>query len=127
MQRTAQEDYKPANTNVVIQKGTSVLIPAYEIHHDERFYPNPDKFDPDRFLPEVWKARHPMTFLSFGDGPRNCIGMRFGRLQSRVGLAMLLKNYRFEVSEKTPIPMEFSRRSLVLSPTNGMHLKVVKI
>ncbi|CAD7086417.1 unnamed protein product [Hermetia illucens] len=127
LQRTAQEDYKPANTNVVIQKGTSVLIPAYEIHHDERFYPNPDKFDPDRFLPEVWKARHPMTFLSFGDGPRNCIGMRFGRLQSRVGLAMLLKNYRFEVSEKTPIPMEFSRRSLVLSPTNGMHLKVVKI
>lgn len=111
----------------MIEKGTTVIIPAYEIHHDERYYPDPEKFDPDRFLPEVWKARHPMAFLGFGDGPRNCIGLRFGRMQSRVGLVMLLKNYRFEVSAKTPIPMEFSPITAVLSPVDGMHLKVVKI
>ncbi|CAD7079529.1 unnamed protein product [Hermetia illucens] len=127
LQRKTQNDYKVANTKLVIEKGTTVIIPAYEIHHDERYYPNPEKFDPDRFLPEVWKARHPMAFLGFGDGPRNCIGLRFGRMQSRVGLVMLLKNYRFEVSTKTPIPMEFSPITAVLSPVDGMHLKVVKI
>ncbi|CAD7079577.1 unnamed protein product [Hermetia illucens] len=98
-----------------------------KIQHDERYYPNPEKFDPDRFRPEVWRARHPMTFLSFGDGPRNCIGMRFGRMQSKVGFAMLVKNYRFEPSEKTPIPMEFSPRGGILGSTNGMHLKIIKI
>ncbi|CAD7079519.1 unnamed protein product [Hermetia illucens] len=127
LRRTAQEDYKVANTKLVIEKGTTVVIPAYEIHHDERYYPNPEKFDPDRFLQEVWKTRHPMSFLSFGEGPRNCIGMRFGRMQSRVGLAMLLKHYRFEISEKTPIPIEFSRVTPVLGPTGGMYLKVMKI
>ncbi|CAD7079526.1 unnamed protein product [Hermetia illucens] len=126
LRRIAQEDYKVPNTNLVIEKGTPVMIPNYEIHHDERYYPNPEKFDPDRFRPEVWKARHAMTFLSFGDGPRNCIGLRFGRMQSRVGLAMLVKNYRFEVSKKTPIPIEFSRHSRVLS-VDDMHLKIVKI
>ncbi|XP_037920499.1 cytochrome P450 6a2-like [Hermetia illucens] len=127
LQRTAQEDYRVANTKLVIEKGTTVLIPVYEIHNDARYYPNPEKFDPDRFLPEVWKVRHPMSFLGFGDGPRNCIGMRFGRMQSRVGLVMLLKNYRFEVSDKTPIPIEYSRKSLVLSPSDGMNLKIVKV
>ncbi|XP_037903307.1 probable cytochrome P450 6a18 [Hermetia illucens] len=127
LQRIAQDNYKVANTKLVIEKGTTVMIPAYQIQHDERYYPNPEKFDPDRFQPEVWKARHPMTFLSFGDGPRNCIGLRFGRMQSRVGLAMLLKNYRFEPSAKTPIPMKFAQRGGILAPVDGMHLKVIKI
>lgn len=127
LQRIAQADYKVTNTKLVIEKGTTVMIPAYQIQHDHRYYPNPEKFDPDRFRPELWKARHPMTFLSFGDGPRNCIGLRFGRMQSRVGLAMLLKNYRFEVSKKTPIPMKFSKSGGILSPLDGMHLKITKI
>lgn len=125
LQRVAQDNYKVANSKLVIEKGTTVMIPAYQIQHDERYYPNPEKFDPDRFLPEAWKSRHPMTFLSFGDGPRNCIGMRFGRMQSRVGLAMLLKNYRFEPSEKTPIPLKLVVGG-ILAPINGMHLKIIK-
>ncbi|XP_037926221.1 probable cytochrome P450 6a20 [Hermetia illucens] len=127
LQRVAQDDYKVANTKLVIEKGTTVMVPTYQIQHDERYYPNPEKFDPDRFLPEVCKSRHPMTFLSFGDGPRNCIGLRFGRLQSRVGLAMLLKNYRFEPSEKTPIPKKLLPRGGILASVDRLHLKIIKI
>ncbi|CAD7087092.1 unnamed protein product [Hermetia illucens] len=127
LQRKAENNYKVAKTKVIIEKGTPVIIPAFEIQRDERYYPNPEKFDPDRFLPEAWKARHPMAFLGFGDGPRNCIGMRFGRMQTKVGLVMLLKNYRFEISDKTPIPMEFSTKAAVLSPAEDLHLKIVKI
>lgn len=77
-----------------------VFIPAYAIHHDPEIYPNPSVFNPDRFTPEEQVKRSPYANLSFGQGPRNCIGLRFGILQAKVGLAMMLKNFRFEPCEK---------------------------
>ena len=68
--RKASNDYKVPNTNLVIPKDTTVFIPAYSIQNDEQHYPNPNKFDPDRFSDENKKNRHPMSFLSFGEGPR---------------------------------------------------------
>jgi cytochrome P450 len=51
------------------------------IMKDERFFENPEKFDPENFSPEKKSERSPYTFLAFGQGPRNCIGMRFALLQ----------------------------------------------
>ena len=72
--RKAMKEYNIPGTDVTIPEGTKVWIPVYAIHRDERYYPQPNKFDPERFDPETEKARHPMTDLSFGKGPRNCIG-----------------------------------------------------
>lgn len=47
----------------------------YSLHHDPKYYPNPDIFDPDRFTPEEKSKRPNGTFLPFGDGPRHCIGI----------------------------------------------------
>lgn len=125
--RKAVDDYKVRNSHVTIEKGTTILIPAYAIHHDPKYYLDPEKFDPDRFTPDQIKNRHPMTFLGFGDGPRNCIGLRFGRMQTQIGLITLLKNYRFEVCSKTQIPMKFSETNPILSPEDGLHLKIEKL
>ncbi|CAD7079518.1 unnamed protein product [Hermetia illucens] len=121
------KDYRVPGTKIILEKGTSVFIPVFSIHRDPEIFPNPDVFDPDRFTPEQMKSRHPMSFLGFGEGPRNCIGLRFGRMQSRIGLITLLKNYRLKPCAKTPIPMVFAVRRPVLSPKFGIHLKIEKL
>lgn len=68
--RTASRDYKVPNTNLTIRKGTLTMIPTYAIHNDAEIYPEPLKFDPERFNDENKRNRHPMAFLPFGDGPR---------------------------------------------------------
>lgn len=73
-QRVCDEPYRIPDTDVVIEKGTKVLVPIFAIHHDPRYYENPDIFDPDRFLDENKKLRNNYAFLPFGDGPRICIG-----------------------------------------------------
>ncbi|CAH2049415.1 unnamed protein product, partial [Iphiclides podalirius] len=74
LQRNAQVDYKIPDINLTIKKGQTVTVSAFGIHRDEKYYPNPQKFDPERFSPENIKDRHPCAYLPFGIGPRNCIG-----------------------------------------------------
>lgn len=57
-----------------IEKGIPVILTIYGIHHDPKYYPNPDKFNPDRFSDENKHNILPGTYLPFGVGPRNCIG-----------------------------------------------------
>ncbi|CAD7079469.1 unnamed protein product [Hermetia illucens] len=125
--RKCVKDYQVRGTNVIIEKGTAIQIPVYAIHHDPEIYPDPEKFDPDRFSPENVKQRHSVAFLSFGDGPRNCIGLRFGKMQSRIALIMLLKNYRINLSSKSPVPLVFNPKSFILAPEGGMYLDIEKI
>lgn len=68
------EDYTFESNKVTIPKGLKIWIPTYAIHNDPDIYPDPDKFDPERFSEDNIKQRHPMHFLPFGHGPRNCIG-----------------------------------------------------
>ncbi len=57
--------------------GVRVAINIYGIHHSPLYYPDPESFIPERFLPENSVGRHPCAFLSFSAGPRNCIGQFF--------------------------------------------------
>ena len=72
--RKSIEKYTFSGTKVTIPKGTKIWIPVYAIQRDPKNYPDPEIFDPERFDDEAEKSRHPMLFLPFGDGPRNCIG-----------------------------------------------------
>ncbi|XP_055377111.1 probable cytochrome P450 6a14 [Condylostylus longicornis] len=104
--RVANQDYKVPNTNFVIEKGTKILIPYGEFHADPEYFPEPKIFDPERFNADNSKKRHSMAYLPFGDGPRSCIGMRFGKMESKIGIVLLLQNFKFSNSAKTKIPIE---------------------
>ncbi|KAL7046236.1 hypothetical protein ACKWTF_002519 [Chironomus riparius] len=125
--RTVTKDYNVPNSNITLQKGSSVFISVYGIHHDPEIYENPEAFNPDRFLQEKIKQRHLMSFLPFGQGNRICIGERFGYIETKVGLATLLSKFIFEPSSKTKTPIEFSKKNMILTTDGGMFLKIKKI
>lgn len=74
LNRECVKDFKIPGTDVVIEKGISIMIPALGLHRDPEYFPNPMKFDPERFSEPNKGINHPYTYLPFGEGPRNCIG-----------------------------------------------------
>lgn len=117
-------DYLDKETGVVLRKGTKVIIPAHSIQNDPEFYPKPEVFDPDRFTDEMVKQRNPYTFLPFGEGPRICIGLRFGLMQARVGMAILLNDFKFTIGSKTIVPVKFKPKNFILTSEGGLYLNI---
>ena len=70
--RMCVKPYKVPSTDVVIEKGTPVLIPVLGLQRDPEYFPDPMRFDPERF--REGQLHVPCTFLPFGEGPRFCIG-----------------------------------------------------
>lgn len=72
--RSCNKAYRIPGTDIILEPGTQIRIATLGIHNDPEYYPDPDKFDPDRFSEENKAKRPPFSFLAFGEGPRNCIG-----------------------------------------------------
>ncbi|XP_016974115.1 cytochrome P450 6a8 [Drosophila rhopaloa] len=128
LDRVANKRYVvPGHPEFVIEAGQSVIVPSSAIHHDPTIYPEPLEFRPERFSPEESANRPSVAWLPFGDGPRNCIGMRFGQMQARIGLALLIKNFKFSTCSKTQIPLVYDPKSFVLGVKDGIYLKLEAI
>ncbi|ETN58140.1 cytochrome P450 [Anopheles darlingi] len=125
--RSPVRDYTIPDTTHVIPRGVLVEVPIYAIHHDPEYYPEPERFDPERFTEEAVKKRVPYTFLPFGEGPRICIGMRFGMMQVKVGLITMLRDFRFHPSSQTPDRITFDKNIAILSPSKGNYLHIEKL
>jgi len=62
------------NETITLPAGTGVYIPVFALHHDPKYFPEPEKFDPDRFTEESKHSRPNYTYIPFGEGPRMCLG-----------------------------------------------------
>lgn len=62
------------STGQKFEQDTLIVIPVWSLHHDPQYFPDPDKFDPERFSQENRDSIVPYTYLPFGEGPRMCIG-----------------------------------------------------
>lgn len=127
--RMCVQDYLIPNTKNIIKKGTPILIPAVALQRDEKYYPEPEKFVPDRFNDENSFGKNQLyrPYLPFGDGPRNCIAARLGKMQVKVGLVQMLQKFKFELeNELKNRKLEFDPKVFLLTPLGGINLKVVK-
>lgn len=125
--RLCVEDYAVPGSDLIIEKGTRVYIPMEGIHHNSNIYPNPDHFDPERFSKDNIYKRHSCSFLPFGDGPRNCIGKRFGMVQTKIAILVLIRDFTFEICPKTPIPIKLDPMIMLTMSRGGIYLKIQKI
>src|SRR5699024_8877121 len=74
-------------------KNQQVEIPVSAVHHCEDYYPEPDRFNPERFMPENKHLLVPYTYLPFGLGPRNCVGVRFAYQEIKLCLASIVQRF----------------------------------
>ena len=108
-----------------IPKGTDVTIPVHAVHRNPEYWPDPEKFDPERFSSENKGKIVPYSYMPFGIGPRNCIGMQLALAEAKITIVRLLQHVRLNVAEKTEIPPKLDE-GIVLKPLNGMLLKLIK-
>ncbi|KAL5287880.1 hypothetical protein ACFFRR_008621 [Megaselia abdita] len=77
----------------IIPAGSNIFISPYATHRIPQIYPNPEKFDPERFTPENCEKRHPYAYIPFSAGPRYCIGNRFAILEMKTVISKILRTY----------------------------------
>nr|CAD7405098.1 unnamed protein product [Timema cristinae] len=125
LMRVCTRPYTLPGTNLRLEAGTKLVVPLFGLHYDPRYHPDPHRFDPERFSGEGSRPVIPAyTYLPFGEGPRNCIGLRFGLMQVKAGLVYLLSKYKLSSCDKTTVPPRFDPRTIVASPLGGVWLKV---
>ena len=104
-----------------IPKGTVVLFSQYLLHRDARFFPDPERFDPDRWLPDRQKGRPKFAYFPFGAGTRVCIGEPFAWMEGILVLATLAARWRMESLETGPVPLQ---PAITLRPAHGIRMRV---
>jgi cytochrome P450 len=117
--RTAMEDVEIGG--YLVPKGASVLPSQWVVHHSERYYPEPFKFDPQRWTPENVAARPKMAYFPFGGGARVCIGESFAWMEGILLLATLVQ--KWELSLEPGFPVELLPE-ITLRPKYGMRMKL---
>lgn len=124
LSRKCVKNYKIPGTDVTIEKGDSIVIPTFAIHHDEKFYPNPKKFDPSRFTSanKAGKSLVDMPYLTAGDGPRKCIGQNMDKIIAKVNICSILHQYHVDIDDR--LIEKKMKLSLTFHPVNGIHLKL---
>uniref|UniRef100_A0A1Y1LIU5 Cytochrome P450 n=3 Tax=Photinus pyralis TaxID=7054 RepID=A0A1Y1LIU5_PHOPY len=114
---------KHPGARVLIKKGTQVFIPSYAIHHDSMYYEHPSRFNPDRFSLEQLNSRPKACYLGFGDGPRVCIGRKFGVTQIKMGLTAILSKFELHLDEKIILPVGEGTDHLSKTPKEKIWIK----
>lgn len=119
MGRRTVSGYKVGNYYVPAR--AIILLSQYVVHHDERYYPEPEKFDPDRWTPEARAARPKYSYFPFGGGPRMCVGEQFAWMEGILLIATLARKWRLRLVPDHPVKMQ---PLITLRPKHGMRMTI---
>jgi cytochrome P450 len=117
MGRYARADFQLGE--YVLPAKTTVLISQFITHRDPRFFPDPLRFDPERFTPEAKARRSKLTYFPFGAGVRQCIGESFAWMEGVLLLATIAQKWRFRLVAGHPVEPE---PLITLRPKHGMRM-----
>lgn len=109
LERAPCEDYMIGDTGVKVTKSDIVAVPIYAMQHDPQYFPEPFTFDPERFNDENVGSIQPYTYLPFGAGPRNCIGVIFALQAVKLSIFYTIRNVQLVRTEKTKVPLVFQK------------------
>ncbi len=104
-----------------IPRGTSVLASPWAMHHDRRFFPDPEAFRPDRWLDGSTASLPRYAYMPFGGGPRVCVGNHFAMMEAVLVLATIVQRVRFERISRAPVR---AQPAITLRPVDGVPLRV---
>ncbi|KYN44186.1 Cytochrome P450 9e2 [Trachymyrmex septentrionalis] len=126
LERMCEKTYElppalPDEKPFIMKKGMTFWIPIFAIHRDKKYYDDPEKFDPERFLNN--KMHNSLCYMPFGLGPRMCIANRFALLEVKILLFHLLARCELKPSMKTTSPIKFGK-TLLMMPENGFWLNI---
>lgn len=109
-----------------VEVGTPVVTPMLAIHSDPEYFPDPTKFDPDRFTEENKAKRPKYVHIPFGEGPRICLGMRFGLAQNKICTVNILSEFEIRKCDKTPKILTPTPGAFIYNPKEEIWVKFVK-
>ncbi|CAB3237063.1 unnamed protein product [Arctia plantaginis] len=122
LDRVCNKTYKLTD-KVTIEKDTPVYTNVIAIHYNEEYYPEPYEWRPERFAITTDNDNYDFTFLPFGEGPRFCIGKRYGLMQVRTAIAHIVMNFRIEPVDDYTVPVD--PYSVILAPKTGGRVKFI--
>lgn len=99
-------------------------MPPYVLHRDPLLWPEPEKFDPDRFSTKNKEAQAAYSYMPFGMGPRQCIGFRFALLEMKTAMFRVLSKVKFQKADDTVSQLNF-RSVLIMQPRDPISLEIV--
>lgn len=105
-----------------LKSKSAVMINLWALHRHRDLWDKPDGFDPSRFLPEAKASHHRFQYLPFGLGHRVCIGQRFAMQEAAIIMALLFKDYRFELAGEHPWPL----MRITIKPEKALVMRVIK-
>lgn len=108
---------------VAMPRGTLVIVTPYPLHRLPDVYPEPERFDPDRFLPEREAARPKSSYVPFGAGPRVCLGLHFAMLEGPIVMATIMRLARIETDPDRVIEPKLSA---TVRPGGGVPARVYR-
>lgn len=126
VRRICDQDYE--YNGIRILKGMNVSVPTLDLHYDPALWPEPEKFDPERFSKANKANIHPMSYLPYGFGPRKCIASALSQVVIALTVALLVTKYRLLPSGKyKDKPPTYTAKTLLGLPTEGIWLKLQKL